>query len=63
MELIDELLADGKERMAKSVDSTRGEFITVRTGPGQMALTVMPSRATSSARVRVRPSNPCLLAA
>jgi ribosome recycling factor len=32
VELIDELLADGKERMAKSVDSTRGEFITVRTG-------------------------------
>lgn len=32
MELIDELLADGKERMAKSVESTRGEFITVRTG-------------------------------
>ena len=32
MELIDELLADAKERMTKSVDSTRGEFITVRTG-------------------------------
>ncbi|HET9152736.1 MAG TPA: ribosome recycling factor [Solirubrobacterales bacterium] len=32
MELIDELLADAKERMAKSVESTRGEFITVRTG-------------------------------
>jgi ribosome recycling factor len=32
VELIDELLADAKERMAKSVDSTRGEFITVRTG-------------------------------
>jgi ribosome recycling factor len=32
VELIDELLADGKERMAKSVESTRGEFITVRTG-------------------------------
>ena len=32
MELIDELLADAKDRMTKSVDSTRGEFITVRTG-------------------------------
>jgi ribosome recycling factor len=32
VELIDELLADAKERMAKSVESTRGEFITVRTG-------------------------------
>ena len=32
MELIDELLADGKERMAKTVESTRGEFATVRTG-------------------------------
>ena len=32
MELIDELLADAKERMTKSVDSTRGEFATVRSG-------------------------------
>jgi ribosome recycling factor len=32
VELIDELLADAKERMTKSVDSTRGEFATVRTG-------------------------------
>jgi ribosome recycling factor len=32
VELIDELLADGKERMKKSVESTRGEFVTVRTG-------------------------------
>jgi ribosome recycling factor len=32
VELIDELLADAKERMTKSVESTRGEFITVRTG-------------------------------
>jgi len=32
VELIDELLADAKERMTKSVDSTRGEFVTVRTG-------------------------------
>jgi ribosome recycling factor len=31
-ELIDELLVDAKERMAKSVDATRGEFSTVRTG-------------------------------
>ncbi|HET9185627.1 MAG TPA: ribosome recycling factor, partial [Solirubrobacterales bacterium] len=29
---IDELLDDAKERMAKSVDSTRGELTTVRTG-------------------------------
>ena len=32
MELLDELLADAKERMTKSVDSTRGEFATVRSG-------------------------------
>ncbi|HET9196930.1 MAG TPA: ribosome recycling factor [Solirubrobacterales bacterium] len=32
MELIDELLADAKERMDKSVDSSRGELATVRTG-------------------------------
>lgn len=31
-ELIDELLADGGERMDKSVASTRGELHTVRTG-------------------------------
>jgi ribosome recycling factor len=38
VELIDELLADAKERMAKSVESTRGEFITVRTGRASPAL-------------------------
>jgi ribosome recycling factor len=32
VELLDELLADAKERMTKSVESTRGEFVTVRTG-------------------------------
>ena len=32
MELIDELLADAKERMNKSVESSRGELTTVRTG-------------------------------
>jgi ribosome recycling factor len=31
-ELIDELLADAGERMHKSVEATRGEFSTVRTG-------------------------------
>lgn len=31
-ELIDELLADAGERMAKSVESTRNELATVRTG-------------------------------
>src|ERR1700742_4315626 len=31
-ELIDELLADAKERMANSVESSRGELATVRTG-------------------------------
>ena len=30
--MIDELLADAKERMHKSVESTRGELATVRTG-------------------------------
>ena len=30
--MIDDLLADAKERMKKSVDSTAGEFATVRTG-------------------------------
>jgi ribosome recycling factor len=38
VELIDELLADAKQRMAKSVESTRGEFITVRTGRASPAL-------------------------
>jgi ribosome recycling factor len=32
VELIDELLADAKQRMAKSVESSRGELATVRTG-------------------------------
>jgi ribosome recycling factor len=32
MEMIDELLADAKERMQKSVESTRSELSTVRTG-------------------------------
>jgi ribosome recycling factor len=32
VELLDELLADAKERMNKSVESTRGEFATVRSG-------------------------------
>ena len=32
MELIDELLKDAKGRMAKSVESSRGELATVRTG-------------------------------
>ncbi len=32
MELIDELLEDAKDRMAKSVESTRNELATVRTG-------------------------------
>jgi ribosome recycling factor len=31
-EMIDELIADAKERMKKSVDSTRNELATVRTG-------------------------------
>lgn len=30
--MIDELLADGRERMAKTIESTKGEFATVRTG-------------------------------
>ena len=32
MELIDELLKDARDRMQKSVDSSRGELATVRTG-------------------------------
>ena len=32
MELIDELLEDAKGRMTKSVESSRGELATVRTG-------------------------------
>ncbi|MGH2974366.1 MAG: ribosome recycling factor [Solirubrobacterales bacterium] len=32
MELIDELLEDAKDRMTKSVESSRGELATVRTG-------------------------------
>jgi ribosome recycling factor len=37
-ELIDELLADARERMAKSVESTRHEFGSVRTGRATPAL-------------------------
>ncbi len=37
-ELIDELLSDGRERMAKSVESTRHEFGTIRTGRASPAL-------------------------
>jgi ribosome recycling factor len=37
-ELIDELLADARERMAKSVESTRHEFGSVRTGRASPAL-------------------------
>src|SRR5581483_2955806 len=37
-ELIDELLADARERMAKSVESTRHEFSSVRTGRASPAL-------------------------
>ncbi|MGI9185797.1 MAG: ribosome recycling factor [Solirubrobacteraceae bacterium] len=37
-EIIDELLADAKERMAKSVESTRHEFGSVRTGRATPAL-------------------------
>jgi ribosome recycling factor len=32
LEMIDEFLADAKERMEKSVESTRNEFATIRTG-------------------------------
>ena len=32
MTIIDELLADAREHMAKSVDATRGKFTTIRTG-------------------------------
>ena len=32
MEIIDELLKDADERMGKSVEATRGQFTTVRTG-------------------------------
>lgn len=37
-ELLDELLADARERMAKSVESTRHEFGSVRTGRATPAL-------------------------
>jgi ribosome recycling factor len=36
--MIDELLADARERMAKSVESTRHEFSSVRTGRASPAL-------------------------
>jgi ribosome recycling factor len=36
--LIDDLLADGRERMAKSVESTREQFGSVRTGRASPAL-------------------------
>ena len=37
-ELIDELLADARERMAKSVEATTHEFATVRTGRANPSL-------------------------
>ena len=37
-EIIDELLADARDRMAKSVDSTRHEFGSIRTGRASPAL-------------------------
>lgn len=37
-EMIDALLEDGRERMAKSVESTQHEFSTVRTGRASPAL-------------------------
>ena len=37
-ELIDQLLEDGRDRMAKSVESTRHEFGSVRTGRASPAL-------------------------
>jgi ribosome recycling factor len=37
-EMIDELLADARERMAKSVEATRHEFGSVRTGRASPAL-------------------------
>jgi ribosome recycling factor len=37
-EILDELLADARERMAKSVESTRHEFGSVRTGRASPAL-------------------------
>ena len=39
-----------------------GVFISVAKGPGQMAFTVMPSAASSSASARVMPSTAVLLA-
>jgi len=37
-ELIDELLADARERMARSVEATQGEFNSVRTGRASPSL-------------------------
>src|SRR3954447_13426039 len=37
-ELIDELLADARDRMGKSVDATQGEFNSVRTGRASPSL-------------------------
>src|SRR3954467_11116777 len=37
-ELIDELLADARDRMTKSVEATQGEFNSVRTGRASPSL-------------------------
>src|SRR3954452_21505962 len=37
-ELIDELLADARDRMSKSVEATQGEFNSVRTGRASPSL-------------------------
>ena len=46
IEMIDELLADAKERMQKSVDATRNELATVRTGPRRTSSTGSTSTTT-----------------
>ena len=49
MELIDELLEDAGERMTKSVEATRNEFATVRTGRASPHL-LDRIRSTTTAR-------------
>ena len=37
-EMVDELLADGRERMTRAIEATRAQFATVRTGRASPAL-------------------------
>jgi len=50
LEMIDEFLADAKDRMRKPVESTRGELATVRTGRASPHLRPSPRVGNAAGR-------------